>query len=563
MKKNKLLSLLGIATMASVALTACGGGSTSEGTSSSGSSKGDAAKPDGEQVLNLIESAEIPSMDTVLATDAASFNVINNVNEGLYRQGPDGELVLGMAAEEPEVSEDGLTYTFKIREDAKWSNGDPVTANDFVFAWKRLADPKTASEYSYMIQDVVKNAAGILAGEKEPDELGAKAVDDKTLEVQLETQVPYFKDLLTLAMFLPQNENYFNEKGDKYASNSDSLLYNGPFVMTDWDGTGLSWSMEKNEDYWDADTVKLDKINVDVVKETSTALNLYETGEIDRMGLSGEYVQTQQDNPDLTNQETSSVFYFKFNQERNGEKTALANENIRKALAMAFDKKAFADTILQNGSLPIDGLVPEGLAKGPESSKDFREENGALLAYDADQAKKYWEKGLEELGEDSLTLELLGDDTENAKRTGEFMQAQLQENLPGLKISLKNVPFKVRLDANSKQDYDIQLAGWGADYADPINFLELFETNNGNNQSGYSNEEYDKLIESAQSNVSDLEARWKDMQEAEKVLMDTAGVAPVYQRVYAILEKPYVKDLATHLVGADYSYKWAYVEGKE
>ncbi len=563
MKKNKLLSLLGIATMASVALTACGGGSTSEGTSSSGSSKGDAAKSDGEQVLNLIESAEIPSMDTVLATDSASNNVINNVNEGLYRHGPDGELVLGMAAEEPEVSEDGLTYTFKIREDAKWSNGDPVTADDFVFAWKRLADPKTASEYSYMIQDVVKNAASILTGEKEPDELGAKAVDDKTLEVQLETQVPYFKDLLTLAMFLPQNENYFNEKGDEYASNSDSLLYNGPFVMTDWDGTGLSWSMEKNEDYWDADTVKLDKINVDVVKETSTALNLYETGEIDRMALSGEYVQTQQDNPDLTNQETSSVFYFKFNQERNGEKTALANENIRKALAMAFDKKAFADTILQNGSLPIDGLVPEGLAKGPESSKDFREENGALLAYDADQAKKYFEKGLEELGEDSLTLELLGDDTENAKRTGEFMQAQLQENLPGLKISLKNVPFKVRLDANSKQDYDIQLAGWGADYADPINFLELFETNNGNNQSGYSNEEYDKLIESAQSNVSDLEARWKDMQEAEKVLMDTAGVAPVYQRVYAVLEKPYVKDLATHLVGADYSYKWAYVEGKE
>ena len=533
--------------LASVSLLAACGGDKEESATTTGN---------GEQVLNLIESAELPTMDSVLATDAVSFNVMNNVNEGLYRQGPDGELVLGMAAEEPEVSEDGLTYTFKIREDATWSNGDPVTANDFVFAWRRLTTPETAAEYSYMIDGVVLNATAVLQGEMEPSELGITAVDDKTLEIQLEKAVPYFESLTTLSMFFPQNEAYVTEQGEAYASDSDHVLYNGPFVLDEWDGTGLSWVMNKNEDYWDAETVELDTVNIDVIKETSTALNLYDTGSIDRMILSGEYVQTQQGNPDLKTQPTSTVAYLKFNQERAGEQTALANENIRKAIAMAFDKQAYVDTILQNGSIPANGLVPESLAVDPSTGEDYREQNGDLLSFDKVQAQEYFEKGLQELGVDSLTLEILSDDTENAKKSIEFLQGQLTQNLPGLEITLRNVPFKVRLDANSNQDYDIQLALWGADYADPINFLELFQSENGNNKSGYNNADYDELIESAQTNVTDLESRWQDMLDAEKVLMDDAGIAPIYQRAYAVLEKDYVQDFTTYLVGAEWSLKW-------
>nr|WP_285836230.1 peptide ABC transporter substrate-binding protein [Carnobacterium inhibens] len=533
--------------LASVSLLAACGGDKEESATTTGN---------GEQVLNLIESAELPTMDSVLATDAVSFNVMNNVNEGLYRQGPDGELVLGMAAEEPEVSEDGLTYTFKIREDATWSNGDPVTANDFVFAWRRLTTPETAAEYSYMIDGVVLNATAVLQGEMEPSELGITAVDDKTLEIQLEKAVPYFESLTTLSMFFPQNEAYVTEQGEAYASDSDHVLYNGPFVLDEWDGTGLSWVMNKNEDYWDAETVELDAVNIDVIKETSTALNLYDTGSIDRMILSGEYVQTQQGNPDLKTQPTSTVAYLKFNQERAGEQTALANENIRKAIAMAFDKQAYVDTILQNGSIPANGLVPESLAVDPSTGEDYREQNGDLLSFDKVQAQEYFEKGLQELGVDSLTLEILSDDTENAKKSIEFLQGQLTQNLPGLEITLRNVPFKVRLDANSNQDYDIQLALWGADYADPINFLELFQSENGNNKSGYNNADYDELIESAQTNVTDLESRWQDMLDAEKVLMDDAGIAPIYQRAYAVLEKDYVQDFTTYLVGAEWSLKW-------
>ena len=546
MEKKKYLQLMGLS-LASVSLLAACGGDKEESTTTTGN---------GEQVLNLIESAELPTMDSVLATDAVSFNVMNNVNEGLYRQGPDGELVLGMAAEEPEVSEDGLTYTFKIREDATWSNGDPVTANDFVFAWRRLTTPETAAEYSYMIDGVVLNATAVLQGEMEPSELGITAVDDKTLEIQLEKAVPYFESLTTLSMFFPQNEAYVTEQGEAYASDSDHVLYNGPFVLDEWDGTGLSWVMNKNEDYWDAETVELDAVNIDVIKETSTALNLYDTGSIDRMILSGEYVQTQQGNPDLKTQPTSTVAYLKFNQERAGEQTALANENIRKAIAMAFDKQAYVDTILQNGSIPANGLVPESLAVDPSTGEDYREQNGDLLSFDKVQAQEYFEKGLQELGVDSLTLEILSDDTENAKKSIEFLQGQLTQNLPGLEITLRNVPFKVRLDANSNQDYDIQLALWGADYADPINFLELFQSENGNNKSGYNNADYDELIESAQTNVTDLESRWQDMLDAEKVLMDDAGIAPIYQRAYAVLEKDYVQDFTTYLVGAEWSLKW-------
>lgn len=562
MKKGKLVSLLGIALTSTIVLAACGGGSGSDKASDS-ASKDSSGKMAKKQELNLIESAEIPTMDSVMNTDTVGSIVMNNVFEGLYRQDLDNNPVLGMAAEEPKISDDKLTYTFKIRDDAKWSNGDPVTAGDFVFSWRRLVDPTTAAPYSYMMDGVIANASAVIAGEKQPDELGVKAVDDKTLEIQLERTVPYFKGLLSLAMYYPQNEKFVTEQGEKYASNSDALVYNGPFKLAAWDGTGLSWEYDKNDTYWDKDTVKLDKINVDVVKETSTALNLYDDGQIDRMVLTGEYVQTRQDDPDLKKFPTSSVFFLKFNQERNGKATPLANENIRKALSMAFDKQAYADTVLQNGSVPANGLVPAGLAKDPKNDKDFRKENGDLSKYDAKKAQEFWKKGLKELGVDKLDLEFLSDDTENAKRSSEFMQGQLEENLDGLKITLRNVPFKVRIDNNDKQDYDIQLSGWGADFSDPINFLELFETGNGNNKSGFSNEKYDSLLkEISTTSLTDPEKRWEQMLEAEKVLFDNGAIAPIYQRYWAVLEKPTVKDIGYHLVGADYSYKWTYLEDK-
>ena len=207
---------------------------------------------------------------------------LNNVNEGLYRLNQDNVAEPAISDGEPTISEDGLVYTFTLR-DANWSDGSPVTANDFEFAWKRAMNPDTASEYGpYMMDGVIKNATAIMEGSMEYTELGVKALDEKTLEVTLEKPTPYFLSLMSFGTFLPQKEEFVTAQGENYAKNSESVLYNGPFTLANWDGTGLSWQLLKNEEYWDKDTVKLTEINYDVVKEPGTGVNLYTEGEKDQ-----------------------------------------------------------------------------------------------------------------------------------------------------------------------------------------------------------------------------------------------------------------------------------------
>ncbi|MDN7241478.1 peptide ABC transporter substrate-binding protein [Planococcus sp. N028] len=571
MKNSKLFWLLSLVLVLSAFLAACGGGGDTttktpekeepkkeEGTAATG-------EPDATQELNLMESAEIPTMDSAIAEDAVAFNLLNNVNEGLFRLNQENIAEPAMAEGEPTVSEDGLVYTFKLR-DAKWDNGEPVTAQDFVFSWQRAIDPATGSPYgAYMMAGTIKNAADIAADKKDKKELGIKAVDEKTLEVTLERPTPYFMSLMAFGTFLPQNEKFVTEKGDAYASNSENLLANGPFKLKDWDGTGLTWSLEKNPEYWDAETVKLEKINYDVVKEPATAVNLYTSGEKDRAGLSGEFAMQYADNEEVVKELEPTVFYMKFNQERNGEKTPLANVNIRKAIAMAFNKQDLVDIVLANGSLPANYLVPTEFTFD-ESDKDFREVNGKeMLAFNAEEAKKLWAKGLEEEGVTEVTLELLGGDTETAKSMDEYLKAQLEENLEGLTIELKAVPFAVRLELDEKQDYDIQNAGWGPDYQDPMTFIDLFVTGSAQNAMSYSNKKFDELVESAKGDLAtDVAARWEAMAQAEKILLEEdAAIAPIYQRGLMSLQKPYVNGIVTHPFGGDYSYKWAYISGKE
>lgn len=510
-----------------------------------------------ENVLNLTESSEIPTMDTVMQRDIVSGNVMNNVFEGLYRQGKDGEIVLGMAAEEPVITEDGLTYTFKIKEEAVWSNGEPVTAHDFVFAWRRLVDPETKGVGSHLIQDIVKNANAIISGELDSNELGATALDDKTLQVELTKPFTYFSNMLTLPVFFPQKEEYVMEMGYEYARSSETLLYNGPFVLKEWDGTGLSWVYEKNEQYWDRDSVNLNTINVDVVKETYTALNLYNNDLVDHIMLTGEFIELEKDHPELEYIPTSSVYYLKFNQNKDGEPTPLANENIRKALAKAIDKSGFVEKVLRNGSIEADGLVPERFAYDPETGTDFRKQNGYLMPYNRQEAVELFKKGLEELGVEKLSLEIIGDDTQVGRDSLVYLQKNLMDVFPELQINISNKPFYARLTADEEQNYDIQLAGWGADYADPINFLGLFTTNNGNNNTGFSSKNYDALISDAESVEISPSQRWKLLLEAEKQLLNAGIIAPIYQEYKAVLQKDKVDGIIAHPVGAEYTYKWA------
>jgi oligopeptide transport system substrate-binding protein len=515
------------------------------------------------QVLNLIEVAEIPSVDSSIAEDAVGFNVLNNIMEGLYRLDQDSLPVPAMAEGEPEISEDGLTYTFKIR-DAQWSDGTPVTAHDFVYAWQRAIDPDTGSPYGpYLMAGMVKNATEIGEGKAEVADLGITAEDDKTLIVELERPVAYFLSLMSFGTFYPLNEAFVTAQADKYATNSDTMIYNGPFSLADWDGTG-NWKYVKNDKYWDADTVKLDEIIVDVVKETSTGVQLYEQGKKDRVLLSAEYAMQYADHADIINELETAVFYFKMNQVRDGKPTALANSDIRKAIARGFNKEELAEAVLANGSIAANSLVPIEFTYD-EDGKDYRDYSKEFAVYNVEEAQEFWKKGLEALGTDKVTLEILGGDTENAKKQQEWFKSELERNLPGLTISLKEVPFSVRLELDDTSDYDIQSAGWGPDFQDPISFMELFVTTSPQNKMNYSNPAYDKLIESTKTTyATDPVKRFEVFAEAEKMLLeDDAAIAPTYQRGRMVLMNPAVKDLATHPFGGDYSYKWAYMEAAE
>jgi oligopeptide transport system substrate-binding protein len=556
-KKKKIAAIVAPVLMASMALAACGSSDkASTETKDGGKSEGKLAS---KQVLNLLENQEIPSIDSSLAKDEVSFIVLNNVMEGLYRLDKNQKATPGFA-ESYTKSADGKTYTFKLRKDAKWSNGDPVTAKDFVFAWKRAVDPNTKSEYAYIMFDV-KNAQAINEGKAAPDTLGVKAVDDYTLEVQLEHAVPYFLDLTSFATFYPLNEKFVKEQGNKFGLEASTTLYNGPFVLSDWKHE-QGWQYKKNDKYWDSKNVKLSEINFSVVKDVGTAVNLYEAGDVDRVNrISSEFVDKYKGNKEeFVPEQDPGTYFLRFNQKRNGKDTVFANKNVRLAFAKAFDKKALANVILNDGSTPADYLVGKNFVKGSDG-KDFRAKYGDLLTTDTKKAKEYWEKAKKELGTDKVTVELLNYDTSTSKKTGEYLKDQLEKNLPGLTVNIKQQPFKQKLDLETKMDYDFSYAGWGPDYPDPMTFLDMFETGNSHNEMNYSNPEYDKIIQAGKTTLlTNPKERLDQLAKAEKILLDDAAIAPIFQRGDANIQRPYVKGIARHNFGGLYSYKWAYVE---
>ncbi|WP_249222062.1 peptide ABC transporter substrate-binding protein [Planococcus alpniumensis] len=559
-KRNKAWALAITASLAAV-LSACGG---EQETATDTESAAEQDGLDSVQELRLTTGSGIPTMDSVLADDAVSFTMLNNAGEGLYRLNQQNTAIPAMASAEPEISEDGLTYTFTLRE-AKWSDGSPVTAQDFVFAWQRAADPETGSTYGpYMMAGTIKNAAAIAAGELDKSELGITAQDDKTLVVSLERPIPYFLSLMAFGTFYPQKEAYVTELGDQYAMDSDKLLSNGPFVLANWDAAAMSWELEKNPEYWDAETVKLDKVEFNIVPDPGTGVNLYETEEADRAGLAGEFAMQYADDEEVVRVLKPSVYYLQFNQEREGESTPLANPKLRKALALSFNKQDLADIVLANGSIPADFLVPTEFTFDADN-EDFRTVNGNMMEFNAEEAKALWAEGLEEEGLTEVSLEYLSGDTELSKKIDAYMQDQMEGNLEGLTLELSQVPFNVLLDKNDAQDYDIQSTGWGPDFQDPITFLDLFATESPQNTMAYSNKQVDELLEQANGELAlKPEERWQALAEVEKILVEEdAAIANMYQFGSMALQKPYVHDVITHPFTGDFSYKWAYISGRE
>lgn len=548
MKKK---AVLGVVATCGIVLAGCSSGNNDNQSTSGGNA---------EQVFNVVIQQEMPSADLSLATDTISFSALNNVYEGLYRLDKESKPQPAGAAEAATVSEDGLTYTITLREDAKWSNGEPVTAADYVYAWQRTVNPETASEYAYMFSPV-KNGDKITAGEADVSELGIKALGDYELEITLEQPTVYFDYLLAFPSFFPQSQAIVEEYGKDYATSSDKAVYNGPFLLDGFEGPGTDteWQYIKNDTYWDAETVQLTEINVSVVKESSTALNLFQDGQADDVILTGELAQQMANDESFVAQPEASTYYMELNQA--DENSPFRNENLRKAISYSIDREAIATKILGDGSIASTGLVPGNMTFNPETDVDFTEDAGTSVSYNPEEAKAYWEKAKTELGIDSFNFDILSSDTDSTKKMVEYIQGAVQENLDGVTVDVSPVPFAVRLDRSNAGDFDAVIGGWGADYADASSYTDLFVTGNSYNRGKWSNPEYDKLVEaSATTDGNDAQARWNDMVEAEKVIMAEQGVIPIYQKAEAHLRNTNVKDVIAHVAGAQYDYKWAFVE---
>ncbi|WP_174614804.1 peptide ABC transporter substrate-binding protein [Virgibacillus ihumii] len=564
-KKARSLFILAVTLLLITFLYACSG-NDSEG-STNNNQENDQSKPANnsqpalaeDQVLNLTSSADFTSLDPHHASDAPSFDALYQIRSGLVTLDKNGEVVPDMAASLPKVSKDGTVYTFTLRDDIVWSNGDPVTAQDFVYSWQREVDPETAGEYAFIyISANIKNAAEIrdknssMYGDRE--KVGIQAVSDRKLKITLEKPTPYFLDLLTFPPFYPLNQEFVEKQGDKFAMEPENMLFNGPFKLQKWNH-GVGWTFVKNEKYWNADQVTLEKVNYKVLKQQNTAVNVYKSGSLDFLKLSSDYIQLFEDSGELhTGELTAEINFIRLNQQHE----ALANENIRDAIYNSINREGLVDVLVKTGAEPARYVVPKNFATGPDG-KDFRAKNPSINKMSLEEAQQSWKKGLQEIGKEKVEIGLMIGDTDTNATIAEFYANQMEENLPGLTVTINRQPYQSHLELEGNRKYDMSKWGWLPDYRDPMTFLDLWVTGAPFNRTGYSNPEFDALIKKAKNLGNKPKKRWELLQKAEKILLEDAAIVPTHQAASAYVKKPYVKDIIVRNYGPTVDWTYARV----
>ena len=538
-------------------LVGCGGGKTEEGT----------AAPALREVTLQVP-ADIMSMDPQIATDGQSFTAQNMCFAGLTVLDADGNPVPDMA-ESWEVSEDGCEYIFHLRE-SYWSNGDKVTAADYVYGWQRLVNPDTASDYNWLLETAnVKNGnaydpeSGVT-----PADLGIEAIDESTLKVTLNQPTGFFLQIVSFPSTFPLNQKFYESVGDQYALSLDNLLFCGPYKMVEWDG-GYGYSFELNDKYYDYENYKAkyaEKVNYRIVADTQSALMDYEAGNLDYVSLSGSQVRANEGVEGYTARLGSYNFYLilNINYIKDGANDVTGNLNARKAMSYAIDREDVC-TNLNDGSIAAAGIVPFKLAANPETGKDFREDAGDLLAYDQAKAKEFYAAACKELGKDNLSIDLMysTDQGDPEIVAATRIAAQLEE--VGFTVTLNGQPKKSRLNVyqhvnntdkameDRYADFEASLTRWGPDYGDPQTYMDLFiGANYSNNNGGYMSDAYDELIAKAEAAGTSAIDRWNAFIDAEKVLIaEDYGVVPVFQNGGACLINPKISGIEFHSASVD------------
>jgi oligopeptide transport system substrate-binding protein len=520
---------------------------TNTGAANTGS--GTAAPADAaNQVFRMNITSEPPTLDPALMQDNVSGTVANGLFEGLTKTDKDGKIVPGMA-ESWDVSADGKTYTFHIRQGSKWSSGNPVTAQDFEYSWKRTLDPKAATPAPYAYQlYYVAGAEAYNTGKGSVDDVGVKALDANTLEVKLTNPTTYFLSLQTFYTYFPVDKVVV-EKDPKWANEAASFSSNGPFKLASWQHNS-SVEIVPNDGYYGKDQVKLQKVQFSMIADSNTEFNSYNTDKLDWAGAPTGTIPLPQlqklraeNNPELQIKDTANTYYYIFNE----TKKPFNNVKVRQALSMAIDRQLLIDKVVSGGQKPAFGFVPPSITGVTNS---FRSETqDTYFQEDVAQAKTLLAEGLKEEGMTSFPPSTLIYNTSDAhKQIAEAVIDMWKTNL-GIDVKSEVQEWKVFLQNRTNLNYDIARAGWGADYNDPMTFLDLYVTGGGNNDIGHKNPEYDKLIKQAYASPDQAE-RVKLLAQAEKILIgDEMAVMPIYYYTSAELVKPYVKDVIMDYAG--------------
>ena len=564
MKSKKILSsLIVLSLVTSIGLVGCGEKNNSnDGKSESASSD---KSMDKDQHLNTILDQEPKTIDQSKSTDSYSSQILTNISEGLTRLEADEQgntSIEAAGAESWETSEDGLTWTFKIR-DMKWSNGDKVTAGDYEYGIKRTINAETGSQYAFLLFPI-KNAEAANSKKVSLDEVGVKAVDENTLKITLEKPCPYFLKLTYFKVMHPQNQKFVEECGERYGSEADKMIYCGPYKLAEWSHNN-KLELEKNEDYWDKENVKLDKVTMRIIKEESSRMNELYNGSLDMAGVSKqEWIKKLDETGEykVIKGYDGSATYTYFNQNDKYFK----NQKIRQAFMLAEDRQGSVDTLFRGLAEPAMAWCPPQVAVG---DSEFRKVVGDDLISSIKEKnsdpKALLIEGLKEEGLDpdpsKHNIKYLQSGTDaRSKEFAEFSQ-QNYKNVLGVNIQPEYCEWAIFQSRTDQMDYQIASQAWTGDYNDPNTFFDMFLSNAGIVPSGWKSEKYDNLIEEANNITDNPEERAKKFLEAEKILLDETVISPGVWRFKNTYVRNYVKNYTPKIFGT-VDFKGMYISGR-
>lgn len=530
---HRSLFTIPVALLLTVTLAGCG--------QASGQSK--------NKTLNVTLADEPATADPNKMTDTNSGSVVFQTMEALYTYNKSNKIVPGVATKIVKPTNHGKTYTFNLRKDAKWANGQEVTAQDFVTSLRRMVNPKTKAQYADLLS-AFKNYDAIQHSKMSPSKLGVKALSKTKLRIQLTKAVPYFNDLAA-SKYYPLNTDAVKKYGSKYGTSAAKTMSNGPYKLVGWTGSNSTWHYVKNKHYWNAKNVQINRVKVSVTKDETTAANLFKSGKIQETTVSGQYVRSNGNDKQLQTHLLGRMSLLVFNSKRKATKS----ENLRQAVSYVIDRQKLVKSVLGDGSKAATSAVPKGDQANPKTGEDMASEVGNLLPHNVTKAKAYWQKYLKETGKSKATLNILTDDSDADKHVGTYIQAVMEKSFKGLTVNITALPHAQHVARDFDQKYDINLIGWSTNWLDADDYLELAAKDNSVNFTHWNDSTYNQMLTSA--NAKTGLARYKGLMAADKYLMSVKGYVPVYQPSEAKLVSKDVGGLTYSLLN-EAQYQYAY-----